>query len=162
MTSYEHNFFCLYFQNSIGELEPKILSNCAFFFVSLSKKRIMNPNKGLYFKKRIVSLSKKRIVFQESDDFAFPRKFVTNVGVETDGVVSMVSSIHQAMNCLSRSADVTELGASECHATYIMMGMERTSIDISVPLRTEFDLNEGLIITNNVSIICFGKRSQLE
>jgi len=84
------------------------------------------------------------------------------VGVETNGVVSMVSSIHQAVNCLSRSADVTELGAFECHATYIMMSMERTSIDISVPLRTEFDLNEQLIITNNVSIIYFGKRSQLE
>lgn len=81
---------------------------------------------------------------KEIEDPGFPRVFVSNRGVKTDGAVSMVSSTHQTLKCLARSADVTELDASECHATDIMMCMKRTSIDIGVPLRPEFDLNEGL------------------
>jgi len=65
------------------------------------------------------------------------------VDEKTDGAVFTVSSTHQAVKRLARSVDVTQLGASECHTTDIMMGMKRTSIDIGVPLRPEFDLNEG-------------------
>lgn len=81
---------------------------------------------------------------KESEDPGFPRLFVSNVGVKTDGAVPMGSSTHQTLKCLARTADVTELDASEGHATDVMMGIKRTSIDIGVPLRPEFDLNEGL------------------
>lgn len=79
---------------------------------------------------------------QDSEASAFPRKFLINVDVKTDGAVSTESSTHKAVKCLARNADA--LGASECHATDIKMGVKRTSIDIGVPLRPEFDLNEGL------------------
>jgi len=122
-----------------GPVEHKQLEQAAYISVSDNSKLVdteLRPD-SLFHK------DERSSAIKESEDSEFPSKFLINVDVKTDGAVSTVSSTHQAVKCLARSADVTQLGASECHATDIMMGMKRTSIDIGVPLRPEFDLNEG-------------------
>lgn len=129
---------CMESEKMGGPGEHKQVEQAAYISVSDNSKVVgieLKPDSLFHNDERSSAI-------QEREASAFPRKFLINVSVKTDGPVSTVSSTRQAVKCSACNADA--LGASECHATDIKMGMKRTCIDIGVPLRPEFDLNEGL------------------